>query len=66
MTRFAFESTFRSLEAQIEKCAQFHMQYWNHHKDDRPDLGKLGECGSKITNVIVLVDQLWNELMKLN
>jgi PAS domain S-box-containing protein len=42
------------------------MEFWNHLKDDRPDLGKLGECGSKITNVIVLVDQLWNELMKLN
>jgi len=32
------------------------MEFWNHLKDDRPDLAKLGECGTRITNVIVLVD----------
>ena len=42
------------------------MEFWNHLKDDRPDLAKLGECGTRITTVIALVDLLWNELMKLN
>jgi hypothetical protein len=42
------------------------MEFWNHLKNDRPDLGKLGECGTKINNSISNVETLWNELMKIN
>jgi hypothetical protein len=42
------------------------MEFWNHLKDDRPDLRKLGDCGSRINNSINLVEQLWTELMKMN
>lgn len=42
------------------------MQFWNHLKDERPDLGKLGDCGTRINNSIVIVEQIWNDLIKIN
>lgn len=42
------------------------MEFWNYLKDDRPDLGKLGDCGTRINTSIVNVEQIWAELQKLN
>lgn len=35
---FAFEQTFRQLQAQIERCTNFHLEFWGYLKVDRPDL----------------------------
>ena len=42
------------------------MEFWNQLKNDRPDLGKLGDCGSRINNCIGQVESLWFELNKIN
>jgi hypothetical protein len=42
------------------------MEFWNQLKNDRPDLSKLGDFGSKINSSIGNVEALWSELMKLN
>jgi hypothetical protein len=42
------------------------MEFWNYLKDDRPDLGKLNDCGSRINSSIMNVEMIWFELQKLN
>ena len=42
------------------------MEFWNYLREDRPDIAKLNECGSKINNSIVMVEMYWNSLQKLN
>ena len=29
MTKFAYESSFRQLKIHIERCGQFHLEFWN-------------------------------------
>ena len=48
MAKFAYESNFRQLSIHIERCAQFHMEFWNQLREERPDVAKLGESGTHI------------------
>lgn len=38
------------------------MEFWNLLKDDRPDLSKVSDCGARINNSIVTIEQIWKEL----
>jgi hypothetical protein len=33
-----------------------HLEFWNYLRDDRPDIAKLNECGSKINQSIVIIE----------
>ena len=66
VAKFAYESSLRQFQQHIEKSAQLHYDFWNHLRDDRPDIAKLNECGSKINQSIIMVEQYWGQLQKLN
>jgi hypothetical protein len=38
------------------QSAQFHAEFWNYLKSDRPDMAQLNECGSKINKSVVLAE----------
>lgn len=42
------------------------MEFWNYLREDRPDIAKLNQCGSKINQSIAMVEMYWNQLQKLN
>ena len=48
VAKFAYESSLRQLQQHIEKSASLHFEFWNYLREDRPDIAKLNECGSKI------------------
>ncbi len=64
--KFAYESSFRQCQQHIQKSAALHLEFWNCLREDRPDITKLNECGSKINQSIVMVESYWNQLQKMN
>jgi hypothetical protein len=46
--KFAYESSLRQCSQHIQKSAALHLEFWNYLREDRPDITKLNECGSKI------------------
>ena len=66
VSKFAYESSLRQLQQHIERSAVLHLDFWNCLREDRPDITKLNECGSKINNSIMMVEQYWGQLQKLN
>ena len=48
VAKFAYESSFRQCSQHIQKSAALHLEFWNYLREDRPDISKLNDCGSKI------------------
>ena len=66
VAKFAYDSSLRQCQQHIEKSAGLHLEFWNYLREDRPDIAKLNECGSKINQSIIMVESYWNQLQKLN
>ena len=62
----AFENHLRQCQANIEKSALLHMEFWSQLSEDNPDLGKLNDIGSKINSSVAHVEEHWNKLLKIN
>lgn len=56
VSKFAYESSFKQCQQHIIKSAQLHLTFWNQLMDDRPDITKLNECGSKINQSVLAVE----------
>lgn len=65
-SKFAYDTTFKSFKQSIERSAQFHFDFWNQLRDDRPDIAKLNSTGSKIIQCIKNTESQWFILQKLN
>ena len=61
-----FQNTFRQLQANIEKAALLHLEFWSQLAEDNPDLAKLNDVGSKINTAIHNVDETWGRIQKIN
>jgi len=62
----AFQNHLRQLQANIEKSALLHMEFWSQLSEDNPDLAKLNDIGSKINSSVHNVEEHWNKLLKIN
>ena len=62
----AFNNHLRLCQANIEKSALLHMEFWSQLSEDNPDLAKLNEVGSKINNSVANVEEHWSKLYKIN
>ena len=62
----SFQNHLRMCQANIEKSALLHMEFWSQLSEDQPDLAKLGEIGGKISSSVKAVEDQWNKLMKVN
>lgn len=62
----AFQNSLRTLQANIEKSALLHMEFWSQLSEDNPDLAKLNDIGSKINSSVQYVEDNWAKLMKIN
>jgi len=62
----AFQNHMRQLQANIEKSALLHMEFWSQLSEDNPDLAKLNDIGSKINSSVHNVEENWNKLLKIN
>jgi len=58
--KFAYESSFRQFQENIFKSARLHLDFWTLLKDDKPDMSKLNDVGSKINKSIVMIENFWN------
>ena len=59
VSSIAYDSNFRLCKEYIEKAAHLHLEFWGYLRDERPDIAKLNECGSKINSTIHQVEQYW-------
>lgn len=66
VSEIAFQNHFRQLQANIEKSATLHMEFWSQLSEEQADLGKLNDIGSKINNSIQYVEEHWNQMQKIN
>ena len=46
--KFAYESSYNQCQEQIVKSAQLHLEFWMQLREERPDMTKLVEYGSRI------------------
>jgi len=61
-----FQTTLRQLQANIEKAALLHLEFWSQLAEDNPDLAKLNDIGSKINTSVHNVEETWNRIQKIN
>lgn len=66
VNEIAFQSHFRMCQANIEKAALLHMEFWSQLSEDQPDLAKLADIGGKINLSIRSVEEHWGKLMKIS
>ena len=66
VSEIAFQNHLRQLQANIEKSALLHMEFWSQLSEDNPDLSKLNDIGSKINSSVHNVEEHWNKLLKIN
>jgi len=66
VTEVSFQNHLRQLQANIEKSALLHMEFWSHLSEDSPDLAKLSDTGSKINASSEHVEDSWKRLVKIN
>lgn len=66
VSEVAFQNHLRQLQANIEKSALLHMEFWSQLSEDNPDLSKLNDGGSKINSSVQNVEENWIKLMKIN
>ena len=66
VSEIAFQNLLRQLQANIEKSALLHMEFWSQLSEDNPDLTKLNDIGSKINSSVHNVEEHWNKLLKIN
>mmetsp|Transcript_18943 Transcript_18943/g.16338 ORF Transcript_18943/g.16338 Transcript_18943/m.16338 type:complete len:244 (+) Transcript_18943:1339-2070(+) len=66
VSEIAFQNHLKSCQANIEKSALLHMEFWSQLSEENPDLGKLNDIGSKINSSIQNVEEHWNKLQKIN
>ena len=66
VSEIAFQNHLRQCQANIEKSALQHMEFWSQLSEDNPDLGKLNDIGSNINTSVAHVEEHWNKLLKIN
>ena len=66
VSELSFQGHLRMCQANIEKAALLHMEFWSQLSEDQPDLAKLGDIGSKINLSVRNVEEHWGKLMKIN
>ncbi|EAR83935.1 PAS domain S-box protein (macronuclear) [Tetrahymena thermophila SB210] len=50
----------------IEKSVSFHLEFWNKLLEEQPDIQKLLQLGSKITNTVENTSDLFEQLQEMN
>jgi len=66
VSEVSFQNNLRNLQANIEKSALLHMEFWSQLSEDNPDLAKLSDIGSKINSSVQYVEDNWFKLLKVN
>jgi PAS domain S-box-containing protein len=66
VSEIAFQNHLRQCQANIEKSALLHMEFWSQLSEDNPDLAKLNDIGSKINTSVAHVEEHWIKLQKIN
>ncbi len=66
ISAIAYDNYLRQFKEAIERTALLHMEFWLEVLEAEPDLGKLDNTGSKIHSSIVLVEDYWAKLLKVN
>jgi len=66
VSEVSFQNNLRNLQANIEKSALLHMEFWSQLSEDNPDLAKLSDIGSKINSSVQYVEDNWIKLLKVN
>ena len=61
----AFQNQFKVVQANIEKAALLHMEFWSQLSEESPDLGKMNDIGSKINSSVQFVEDSWIKLNKI-
>ena len=66
ISMIAYDNYLRQFKEAIERTALLHMEFWLEVMEPEPDLGKLDKTGSKIHTAIVMVEDYWAKLQKIN
>jgi len=66
VSMLAYENYLRQFKEAIEKSAYLHMEFWLELSEPEPDLGKLDSTGVKINATILLVQERWKKVQKVN
>ena len=66
ISMIAYDNYMRQFKEATERSAYLHMEFWLEVVEPEPDLGKLDKTGSKIHLSIVVVEDYWAKLQKIN
>lgn len=66
VSELAFKTHLLQCQANIEKSAMLHMEFWSQLSEDNPDLNKLNDFGVKIHNSVNSVEDHWAKLQKIS
>ncbi|KAL4459259.1 hypothetical protein ABPG73_001296 [Tetrahymena malaccensis] len=61
-----FQNKFVIFLNSIEKSVMLHLEFWSKLLEDTPDIQKILSLGSKITNTVDQVTDLYNQLQEIN
>jgi len=61
-----FESLYASLNREIEKSANDHIEFWSHLESQVPDHNYLHKMGLVIINNTKRINDIWHQLTKIN
>ncbi|CAD8141052.1 unnamed protein product [Paramecium pentaurelia] len=60
-----FDEKFGSFKQAMERSVSLLMEFWSQFADDKPDLIKLYEIGSKLFPIRMYVDTTWKRLQRI-
>lgn len=60
-----FEEKFNSFKNAMERSVALLMEFWSQFADEKPDLMKLYEIGSKLFPIRMYVDTTWKRLQRV-
>lgn len=60
VSALTFDKNFKKFKHTVETTALLHFEFWNHLLEESPDLGRLSEIGTKISESLKIVDFHWN------
>ena len=61
-----FQKKFVEFQAAIEKAVNTYLEFWRELIEENPDIQKLQNLGSKITNMVENVNDCFTKLSQMN
>ena len=62
----AYENYLQQLKEVIDQSAYLHMEFWMELLEAEPDLRKMDTTGVKINSTILIVQEKWEKVQKIN